>query len=393
VSASPVRRRHVFYLSGFDPKGASHYHALYREQAALQAGVSGTRYEVGPRQRCGNGNSCWRVIGDADGVRTETTFEFVRWDDIVRAQWPRRARDVLLGSVRGYRAALASFGALRKVWRVAPRTLVSLAYPALFWAGALLLVLVAGWIGWQIHSMAGASQGLAAAVALAAAAALGYGALLLERRLNTTWLLRIYQFAGDWSRDRIPALPPRLDQLAQDLEQALDDPAIDEVLLVGFSVGSLLAASAASRLHRRAEAQGRSLEKLSMVTLGHCIPLLGLMAGADAYRAELERLGRDPRIAWTDFSSVTDWGSFAGIDPLALCLGPAGQGRPHAPTMLSPRFHLMFEPAAYAHIVRNKRRMHMQYLMAGERPVLYDYFAITAGPLALRDRLARGAAP
>jgi hypothetical protein len=31
--------------------------------------------------------------------------------------------------------------------------------------------------------------------------------------------------------------------------------------------------------------------------------------------------------------------------------------------------------------------------MAGERPVLYDYFAITAGPLALRDRLARGAAP
>jgi len=274
---------------------------------------------------------------------------------------------------------------------VAPRTLVSLAYPALFWAGVLLVAGVAGWLVWRLAAGAGAASGLAWPGAAAAVAAVGYGAVLLERRLNTTWLLRIYQFAGDWSRGRIPDLPPRLDRLAADLERALDDPAVDEVLLVGFSVGSLLAASAASRLHRRAEAQGRPLDKLAIVTLGHCIPLLGLMAGAGAYRAELAQLGRDPRIAWTDFSSVTDWGSFAGIDPLALCLGPAGADRPHAPTMLSPRFHLMFDPAAYAQIVRNKRRMHMQYLMAGERPVLYDYFAITAGPLALRDRLARGA--
>jgi hypothetical protein len=51
----------------------------------------------------------------------------------------------------------------------------------------------------------------------------------------------------------------------------------------------------------------------------------------------------------------------------------------------------MFDPAVYAQMVRNKRRMHMQYLMAGERPVLYDYFALTAGPLTLAQRLARGA--
>lgn len=393
MNASAVRRRHVFYLSGFDPKGASYYHALYRDQAALQGAASGARYAIGPRARRSNGNSCWTVIGEAGGHRTETTFEFVRWDDIVRAQWPRSAWGVVRGSWRGYRAALASLGALRKVWRVAPRTLVSLAYPGLFWTGALLLALLAAWLVAQLLVAVGA-PGLAASAAGAAAfGGVGWGALRLEQRLNTTWLLRIYQFAGDWSRGRVQDLDARLDQLAADIERALDDPATDEVLLVGFSVGSLLAASAASRLHRRAQASGRDLGRLSMVTLGHCIPLLGLMAGAGAYRAELDRLGRDPRIAWTDFSSVTDWGSFAGVDPLALCLGPGGPARPHAPTMLSPRFHLMFDPAHYAQIVRDKRRMHMQYLMAGERPVLYDYFAITAGPLALRDRLAEGAAP
>jgi hypothetical protein len=390
-SATSVRRRHVFYLSGFDPKGASYYHALYREQAALQGEATGARYTVGPRVRGEGGNSRWAVHYAADGTETDTTFEFVRWDDIVRAHWPRRAWGVLLGSLRGYRAALASVPALRKVWRVAPRTLVSLAYPAVFWGFGLVLALGLSWAMHALLAAAGAPALLAVAGAVLALAAALWGAVALERRLNTTWLLRIYQFAGDWSRGRIPQLPQRLDRLAADIERQLDDPAVDEVLLVGFSVGSLLAASAASRVQQRAQAQGRDLARFSLLTLGHCIPLLGLMAGAQAYRAELARLGMDPRVEWADFSSLTDWGSFAGIDPLALCLGPAQPGRPHSPTMLSPRFHLMFDPAVYAQMVRNKRRMHMQYLMAGERPVLYDYFALTAGPLTLAQRLARGA--
>ena len=32
-TARVVRRRSVFYFSGFDPQGASHYHALYRDEA------------------------------------------------------------------------------------------------------------------------------------------------------------------------------------------------------------------------------------------------------------------------------------------------------------------------------------------------------------------------
>jgi hypothetical protein len=53
----------------------------------------------------------------------------------------------------------------------------------------------------------------------------------------------------------------------------------------------------------------------------------------------------------------------------------------------------MFEPETYARIIRDKRRMHLQYLMAGQRPAVYDYFAITAGPCSLPERLARMPAP
>jgi hypothetical protein len=381
-----VRRRHVFFLSGFDPKGASYYHGLYRKEATQQGAVTGARYEIGPRTRCDGGNTVWPVRAETDGRVTQTNFEYVQWDDIVRAHWPRTGWQVLIGSLRGYRAALASPSALRKVWHTSRRTLVALAYPAAFWLLASLLGAgIAAVLGllltWLLPP--------AAAWSLAAMGALAvwWGALAWERKLNTSWLLRIYQFAGDWRAGRTPQLQERLDRLADDIVRRLAEPEVDEVLLIGFSVGSLLAASAAARVQRIAAREGVDLTRLSMMTLGHCIPLLGLMAGANTYRAELASLGRPPKLRWVDFSSLTDWGSFALVDPLALCLGPAGTERPYGPRMASPRFHMMFDAADYARIVRDKRRIHLQYLMAGRRPAHYDYFAITAGPVPLAERI------
>ena len=35
--AAAVKRRAVFYIEGYDPRGPSHYHGLYRDEAAKQA--------------------------------------------------------------------------------------------------------------------------------------------------------------------------------------------------------------------------------------------------------------------------------------------------------------------------------------------------------------------
>jgi hypothetical protein len=84
-----VRRRCVFYVSGFDPKGASFYHALYMEQALLQSALNGTKLDVGPRQRLPGGNSFWDVKSATAQGPVETHYEFMRWDDVVRAHWPK----------------------------------------------------------------------------------------------------------------------------------------------------------------------------------------------------------------------------------------------------------------------------------------------------------------
>ena len=386
-----VRNRHVYFLSGFDPKGASYYHGLYRSEAAKQAEVTSATYEVGPRVRGGDGNSTWEVRAEINGQATQTTFEHVQWDDIVRAHWPRTGWQVLVGSLRGYKAALASPSALLKVWHASRRTLVSLAYPAAFW---LLVLLVGAGLGLALGIVARQFVPVPAAYVFGMLSAVGVwaAALAWEKRLNTSWLLRIYQFAGDWRAGRTPQLQSRLDKLTHDVLRRLEDKNVDEVMIVGFSVGSILAASAVARIQRAAVDKGLDLERLSLMTLGHCIPLLGLMAGADNFRGELARLGQAPQVRWVDFSSVTDWGSFALVDPLALCLG-ADSLRPYAPRMASPRFHLMFAPDVYQGLIKNKRRMHLQYLMAGQRPTQYDYFAITAGPLSLADRITELPAP
>ena len=51
MNSPPVRRRHVLFFGGFDPKGAAWYHGLYRRHAAQQATVNGMQIDVGPRRR------------------------------------------------------------------------------------------------------------------------------------------------------------------------------------------------------------------------------------------------------------------------------------------------------------------------------------------------------
>ena len=42
-----VRRRRVYYISGFDPQGPRRYHQLYRSESQTQAEISGYEIDVG----------------------------------------------------------------------------------------------------------------------------------------------------------------------------------------------------------------------------------------------------------------------------------------------------------------------------------------------------------
>jgi hypothetical protein len=169
--------------------------------------------------------------------------------------------------------------------------------------------------------------------------------------------------------------------------------------VVGHSVGATLAVSVLARvLERQAAAaspggHGATAEPRQpvLLSLGHCLPLMTSLSPASRERQDLARVAASP-IPWLDVSAPIDWAAFPAVDPVTGAGLPAAPPGWH-PRLVSPRFHQLFGPESYARLRRNRFQVHLQYLMAAERPGRYDYFAITAGPQTLRERFERPESP
>ncbi len=379
----------MFYVSGFDPKGAGHYHALYKREAAKQSRINGWQFDVGDRQRLAGGNSFWSIQarqGDEDPVITH--YEFMRWDDVVRENWPMRTRtlwwDVLNTTVFNLRHG-SLWQMFKQSWPPAVALFAPFALVLMLMVGAPALAIVLGALAvsaLQWPEWAGVAGGGLSWVSI----------LLLGRRLESRysmyWLTRSYAFTARQAMGQTPELEARLDEQAQRLVERISEFRDDEILLLAHSSGAIMAVCILARavnLLKVQKTMGAPVKaKLSFLSLGQCIPLLARLPQAQQFRAELTQVGQTDWIDWIDFSAPSDGCCFALSDPLALT-----PGRPYkAPKLLSPKFADMFEPNRYRALRKDKYRMHFQYLMACDRVVAYDFFLITAGDQFLANRYA-----
>ena len=391
MSAPPVRRRHVLFFGGFDPKGAAWYHGLYRRHAAQQAVVNGMQIDVGPRRRDAAGRQGWEVQAtSASGESCSTVIEVAAWDEVVRRYWPRSSLGVMREMLLGYGLMLRHAPReVIKVWRVLPQRIFALFYPLLFFmTGFGLTALLAFLVLLGLEPLAGLWPARAASAAVAAGGVMAV--LRLERRLDTSLLARIYAFVSRCAVIGVPEIDRMVDANAARLRELQQDPDIDEVLVVGFSVGSILATHALGRMLADALPAQQKSPALALITLGNCIPLFGLFPQVAEYREGLARIGASDRLTWVDVSSPSDWGSFPLIDPLAFCDVPLATRGRGAPRLTSPRFHTLFAEDDYRRMLPDKHTMHMLYLMSAQKAGKYDYFAITAGTVRLEQRYAKG---
>lgn len=373
-----VRRRCVLYLSGFDPKGAAHYHALYRDESAKQALTTGFEVAVGPRCKNAQGNPTWDVRAEDDGVVVETDYEFLRWDDVVRQHWPRQDwrvwRAVFLTTLHN----LGS-GALSRIRRLSWPPFAVLFVPFALLCAVLMGLPVLAWAVYSgVRVLGGAWLWALLSSAVVVAVCL-WAAARLERRWSMLWLMRSYAFTLQQSRGQSPKLEARLDQHAQTLSDRVRSGKYDEVLLVGHSSGCIMAVIVMARALRLAPRLATPGVAVNLLTLGQWIPLLGVLPQAHRFRDELQSLSIVPGIGWVDFSAPPDGCCFALCDPIAGLGLQTADRLPGRPELRSPRFVKMFDPQAYTGLKRDKLRMHFQYLMAADRVSDYDYFRITAG--------------
>ena len=153
------------------------------------------------------------------------------------------------------------------------------------------------------------------------------GVVSLGRRLDTSLLARIYAFVSRCAVIGVPEIDRMVDANAARLRELQQDPDIDEVLVVGFSVGSILATHALGRMLAAEPQAPQNGPALALITLGNCIPLFGLFPQVAEYREGLAHMGASDRLTWVDVSSPSDWGSFPLIDPLPSRSHPLTRAR------------------------------------------------------------------
>lgn len=382
-------KRHVYYLSGFDPRGVRHYHQLYQKHAAEQSKVNGITFQVSNRQKENDEFYTWQIQSVGPEGSAETKYHFLRWDDLIRNHWAKNWVSILQNFLFCLRTYYAT-GIYLKLIRADKKAFYAGTYPFVYIffvftgiaAGiSLIAYSLSLWLG-----AGGAAIGLVLGFLLSRW--LLTKAWEFGERSGAFWLLRIYAFSRLWAQGDTPQVQERIQTAIPPLLNALIDEQVDEVLVVGHSVGSILAVSLVARA-LKALGPGANVDRcphLTLLILGECIPLASFHPQARAFRNEMELLAKSACVTWLDYTSPTDGACFSLINPFTS----TGIKPPFLADIriLSPRFFTLFTPERYAAMRRDWYLTHFLYLMSHDNAGEYDFFKLTAGARPARLQVA-----
>ncbi|WP_316014050.1 hypothetical protein [Roseobacter sp. HKCCA0434] len=367
--ARPVRRRAAFFIPGFDPSGARRYRELYRDQGRQQAAISGYDLYVDGTPWPGDAYG-WRARLTEDGQDSEGALRFLGWSDLVR--------DAMSDSI---------LHAYWLMWRTAAIyifsgaffRLVALRYQPMLLAIYPIFMLmtyfnIAFFTSVVVHRLC--PPGIDFVV----------GLVVFVGLMRLLWKLDADRFLGNYLMSdfayaarhggRMPmGLAARISDWADIVEA---EAGADEILLIGHSSGAALAVHVAAELARRGQGE------LSLLTLGHAVPMVSFLPTATDLRRDLAEVARNEAIYWLDVTAPADGACFALCDPVAVS-GVAREGDAN-PTVISAAYTETLSDTQLGRKRFRFFRKHVQYMCAFDRPGDYDYFRITAGAMTLRDR-------
>ncbi len=357
-------RRKVFYLSGYDPRGARFYHWLYSQQADIYARNSGHDITVSARKRSGPGNHAWTVRDETD--RSTSEFEFLGWDEVIRGTWGRNPAKLVWDALRATLAFTAAWEWRKYAHRIPKPSYIAFYYPALSVTALPVLLIAIIWLA--AGPIAGIIIGIAASV-------------LVARVMKSLWLMRFIIFNDRISRgEPIAKLDERLTEMAGTIGASLGED-WDEILLATHSNGSVLAMPIMERLLSTRDQ--RMPENFALITLGSCIPVLAMRQDATEFRRSVAAVAQGDFL-WLDLGSPTDGACLPLVDP---CITSESRHRPEQ-YILSPRWFKYCDPATYQQRRRNKYETHFEYLRTFESISPLDYLRVTSCAQPLRNSIA-----
>jgi len=364
----PITKRLVFHIGGYDPitppQGA--YRRFLRELSRFERTWS-VKASVGAPD-VSTDEMKWTVTTTGPNWRVESNYHLVRWDDVIQAQsrqplWRRLPLGIL--AFLDFVFAGALWGYFRTNWHYA----VFFLYPFTLFFVLVVIALATGMLIGRADALIGSLTGLATFAVLLA----GPWRWLHLAPLFDDWIFsRIYIRVG------CPVLSRRLDRIAQQVIEAATKSSVEEILLVGHSLGAVLAVDLINKILALQPALGLGGRRVAFLTIGSSVLKIGLHRDASDFRAAVERVASAPGVFWGDYQARVDIMNFYGTDPMVeMALIPNGR-----PVVRLVEIGRMLEHAMYRQLRLRFFRLHCQFISGNDRRAEYDYFMLVCGPLA-----------
>lgn len=367
--------KRVYFLCGFDTRGVRFYHRLFREEARKSAKQNGLNISTTKPMMINGVISRWFVHTQDSHTSTSIDYRFLIWDDVVHRLWINHIIHLICTFIPTFFQYLMD-GTHKKIRRAGNGAYLLIMYPFWFILGIVGISLVLALSVYLLSQLLGASVFLGILLCLIAGGFTIKETLALGDKKGAWFMMQNYIFYTRWGRAPIAALENRLDVFAQQIiEDYLANPN-QEILFVAHCSGGTLAMPIMQSLIKKAPEELHA--RLTLLTLGQCIPFLTYNPNAQHYRDTVKSVANSLSTKWIDIGARIDPFSFDEINPTYV--EGLQKSKIGFPQQFIIRPSEMYDKESFAKLKKQKLRLHFQYLMASDVAVEYDYFKIITQP-------------
>jgi hypothetical protein len=374
MARTTLAKRLVFHVGGYDPITP---HAAAQRRFVREIQRFGLTWSVKASidaLKVGVDETKWTVTASGPNWQVETDYHLIRWDDEIgncsrRAIWHRIPLGII--AFLDFATAGALWGYFRTNWYYA----VFFLYPFVMFGALIAAAYLVG--VFTFHISGSVLIGIVAGLLVTAALLAGPWRWLHIDTLFDDWI-----FSREYVRSGSSTIEQRLDRFATEIVAAARSSNADELLVVGHSLGAVIAVDLLDRALRLDPALGVGGIPVTFLTIGSSILKIGLHRGARRFRAAVERVGRAPGIFWGDYQARVDIMNFYKTNPMAEMSLPTENG----PVVRLVEFSRTLEHVVYRRIRLKFYRLHCQFISGNDRRALYDYFMLVCGPVSAKSQ-------
>lgn len=348
-------KRKIFYIPGFDPRSPAHYKKLLFQNfpeiksIATQDGKNRFHY-------------------DAEGLSVD--YEILGWHENVANHWLTGIHGNFINAKDLFVEFIFKGGYLRGS-QVNFKKAMQTAFPIYFY---LIWILVAIFSLFFLSDWLNSYFGWVGSIA-AIPVWVGVNYLIYQffEKSYLFWVTRIMRFFAIYANQKVPDVIEKEKLFEEKIINAMESGEFDEVILVGHSVGSILAVNIFSEI----ESKGKG-KNLSLITIGHCISGVYVAKGAAWFKAKLSKLDKRDGL-WVDVTAARDLVNFYKINPAYY-----EKAKPNL--SLSARFHKTFDRAFYKSLKWEFYKIHMLYLYNCPYPEnsAFNYHKLLKDPMLMK---------